>query len=313
MSKKPWYDIIKSIRKRSEFMNYLLKNKDLEVTVKTLGAELMSVKNLADNTEYIWQGDAKYWEDRSPVCFPVTSSFFEGKYTYEGKTYEMGLHGFAQYTEFEVISARDTELVLKIESTDKTRKQYPFDFELTLTYTLDGRELVCRADIKNTSNKVMPVTFGAHPGFNTPFTVGAGEFEDYYLEFSEACMPLQEPIDKVTYFLTGEKIPLVLENGKILRLRHDMFIPDGIFCEQTAKAVTLKSDKDNRSITVKFDDMDYFGIWQEYGKDTPFLCIEPWCAPPDNHGVPQDLTERTALFMLDPNETKTVSYSIIFN
>ena len=294
-------------------MNCFLKNEFLEVTVKTLGAELMSVKDLSDGVEYIWQGDAKYWEDRSPVCFPVCSSFFEGKYTHEGKTYEMGLHGFAQYTEFEVISSTDTQLILKIEATDQTRAQYPFDFELVLTYTLDGRELVCLANIKNTSDTVMPVTFGAHPGFNTPFTAGACDFEDFYLEFDTPCKPYHRPIDKVTYFLTGERLPLELENDKILRLRHDMFIPDGIFCEQTAKRVTLKSDKDPRSITVRFDDMDYFGIWQEYGTDTPFICLEPWCAPPDNHGVPQELNERAALFKLEPNEEKTVSYSILFN
>ncbi len=294
-------------------MNCFLKNEFLEVTIKSLGAELMSVINTQDKTEYIWQGDAKYWEDRSPVCFPVTSSFFENKYTCHGQTYEMGLHGFAQYTEFEVLSTTDTELVMKIESTTETRAQYPFDFELTLTYTLRGRELICRADIKNTSNEVMPATFGAHPGFNTPLTAGAGEFEDYYLEFSEPCKPLHEPIDKVTLLLTGKKVPLELENDRILRLRHDLFIPDGIFCEGTARAVTLRSDKDQRSVTMKFDDMPYFGIWQEYGLDTPFLCIEPWCAPPDNHGVRQDIFERAAIFKLEPNETKTVSYSIIFN
>ena len=294
-------------------MNYLLKNKDLEVSFKTRGAELMSAKNLSDGVEYVWQGDEKYWEDRSPVCFPVTSSFFEGKYICEDKTYEMGLHGFAQYMDFDVLSASDAELVMKITSTDVTRELYPFDFEFTLTYTLCGRELITRADIKNTSDKVMPATFGAHPGFNTPFTEGAGEFEDYYLEFSEPCVPLQEPIDKETLLLTGERIPLELENGKILRLFHDMFIPDGIFCKDTAREVTLKSDKDERSVTLKFHDMPYFGIWQEYGKDTPFLCIEPWCAPPDNHGVRQDIFDRAAIFKLQPNEVKTVSYSIIFN
>ena len=225
----------------------------------------------------------------------------------------MGLHGFAQYTEFEVVLATDTKLVLKIVSTDKTRAQYPFDFELILTYTLDGRELICRADIKNTSDKLMPVTYGAHPGFNLPFTKGVGEFEDYYLEFDAPCKPMHEPISKKTLRLTGKKVPLELEDDKILRLRHDLFIPDGIFSEQTARAVTLKSDKDERSVTMRFDDMPYFGIWQEYGLDTPFLCIEPWCAPPDNHGFMQDIYDRAAIFKLTPNEIKTLTYSIIFN
>ncbi len=294
-------------------MIYTFGNKELKVEIKTKGAELMSVLDTASGCEYIWQGDAKYWEDRSPVCFPICSSFFEGKYTCNGKEYKMGLHGFAQHTEFSVLAHDATSLALGMNSSEITRESYPFDFEFIIKYTLVGRELICDATIKNTSDEIMPVSFGAHPGFNLPFTVGAGEFEDYYLEFSDPCTPIQMPLDKKTCFLTNERIPLKLENDRILRLRHEMFTPDGIFTECPAREVTLKGDCDERSVTVRYADMPYFGIWQEYGADTPFLCIEPWCAPPDNHGVPQDIFDRTAIFKLAAGEEKNVSYSIIFN
>ena len=293
-------------------MLYTLKNEFLKVEIKTLGAELMSVKNLADGCEYIWQGDEKYWEDRAPVLFPVCSTFYKNQYTCNGKTYNMKIHGFAQNMEFDVLFSSDTELVLKIESNDFTREQYPFDFELVLSYTLEGRELRADAKITNRSGEIMPVSFGAHPGFNTPFTVGSCDFEDFYLEFSEPCSPMRSTYTPEVV-MSYEKIPLELEDGKIFRLRHEYFNPDGIFNVGTASEVTLKSDKDERSVTMKFADMPYFGFWQEFGTDTPFLCLEPWCAPPDNHGVPQDIFDRAGMFKLTDGEIKEVSYSIIFN
>lgn len=293
-------------------MLHTLKNDKLKVEIKTHGAELMSAVDLASGCEYVWQGDAKYWEDRAPVLFPVCSTFFEGQYTCKGKTYKMGIHGFAQHCDFETVSADDTTLVLRLTSSDFTREQYPFDFELILTYTLNDRELVSHAHIENNSGELMPVSFGAHPGFNTPLTKGAADFEDYYLEFSEPCAPRRMTFTPEV-FMSYETIPLELEGGKIFRLKHSYFNPDGIFNSGTAREVTLKSDKDERSVTMKFHDMPYFGFWQEFGEDTPFICLEPWCAPPDNHGVPQDIFERAGMFKLEDGEIKEVSYSIIFN
>ena len=34
------------------------------------GAMLNSLNK--NNTEYLWQGDAKYWAGQAPVCFPIT-------------------------------------------------------------------------------------------------------------------------------------------------------------------------------------------------------------------------------------------------
>ena len=39
---------------------YLLRNEDLVVYVNNLGAELMSVKDAKNKTEYIWNGDPEY-------------------------------------------------------------------------------------------------------------------------------------------------------------------------------------------------------------------------------------------------------------
>ena len=293
-------------------MIHSISNDILTVEIAEKGAELRSIKRKEDNCEYLWQGDAKYWEDRSPTIFPICSSVYEGKYTYKGKEYEMGLHGFAQYSVFSATKINECEISFTLASSEETRKIYPFDFELVITYKLSGNSLTITADIKNTGSEILHATFGAHPGFNIPLD-GKSEFESYFIEFSEPSVP-QKIILSPECFVTGELEPLILEDKKILHLRHDLFIPDGIFMSGMPKALTLKSEIDAHSVTVKYDKMEYLGIWQEYGTDTPFICIEPWCAPPTNDGkTREDIETKKGLFHISANDKKTVSYSIELN
>lgn len=53
-------------------MLYSIKNEFMQVTVSDVGAELQSVKKASDGTEYLWQGDKRYWGSRAlnpvPLC-----------------------------------------------------------------------------------------------------------------------------------------------------------------------------------------------------------------------------------------------------
>ena len=86
---------------------YTIQNEFLKVTVAGKGAELMSIV-AADGTEYVWQGDPKYWADRSPNIFPSVGRLTGGKYRLDGNYYELGCHGFAWLSNFEAWRAQDT-------------------------------------------------------------------------------------------------------------------------------------------------------------------------------------------------------------
>ena len=59
-------------------MEFCLNNEKLCVRVSSLGAELRSVRG-ADGTEYLWQGDERFWRGRAtndirvkfPSSFPL--------------------------------------------------------------------------------------------------------------------------------------------------------------------------------------------------------------------------------------------------
>ena len=292
-------------------MNYTISNDKLRVQISDLGAELQSVVNLADGCEYIWQGDAKYWGDRAPTLFPICGRFFGGKYTYRGKTYEMGMHGFAASQLYEVSASTKDSITMTLRANDETRAQYPFEFAFSLTFALTGRRLSITAEIKNEGKEVLPAAFGAHPGFNVPFTAGH-DFSEYTLTFGEVCTPNQMGITPEGYY-TGLCRALPLENGTTLALDHEKFVVDGIFMSRMARKVTLGAATDPHGVTLEFADFPYLGVWQEYGKDTPFLCLEPWCGLPSYPDLADDIAEKNDMFHIASGEKKCLQYSMEFH
>ena len=49
-----------------------LENEHIKVQVKTKGAELDSLYSKETNLEYLWSGDAKFWNKKSPILFPIS-------------------------------------------------------------------------------------------------------------------------------------------------------------------------------------------------------------------------------------------------
>lgn len=258
-------------------MIYDLKNNFLQVTVSDCGAELQGIIGRKTGTEYLWQGDPSYWENRAPVIFPICGRLTNGEYLWQNKIYRIGANGFIAQTFFEVERKDNASIVFICRADEKTHTIYPFDFEFRMTYTLMRNSLRCRFTIKNTGTEVLPFSFGGHPGFNVPFVSGE-KFDDYYLEFDR---PFSANLLEITPdgFWTGNYIPFSLHDGRIIRLKHELFDPDGLFFRDPCHKVALRSLCNNRSITVQFADMNYLGIWQKGKLKSPYLCIEPW------HGI----------------------------
>ena len=115
-------------------MNYTIKSENLTVTVSSLGAELISAVG-HDGFEYIWQNESgEFWGGHAPLLFPHCGRILNSEYTYGGERYEMGIHGFARKMEFELVRQEPHSLVFSLQSSEETKKIYPFDFELIAEY-----------------------------------------------------------------------------------------------------------------------------------------------------------------------------------
>ena len=160
-------------------MNYVLKGENMTYTISSLGAELLSAKN-AVGEEFIWQADAAFWGDHAPLLFPICGRLKNAYYMYEGKRYDMRIHGFLKRLEFSVIESDESHVVMSVSENEETLKEYPFAFTVTVSYTADKCKLLSTYSIKNNSDRVMPFAFGLHPGFNI-FTEGGITTDDYIL------------------------------------------------------------------------------------------------------------------------------------
>jgi galactose mutarotase-like enzyme len=219
-------------------MIYTINNDYLKVALSSKGAELQSIK--ANGCEYLWQGDPDFWSGRAPIMFPICGRFFGGKYTYLGKEYEMGSHGFARHSEFELASQGECHITLVLRANDQTKACYPFDFEFFVTFKLVGKEIKVEYKVVNTDTKEIIFALGGHPAFNVPLEKGL-KFEDYQVEFEKRCDAIRLELSP-TCFCTYEDKIYTQGGTKAINLRHDLFDNDAIFLYNVPKKIKLYSD-----------------------------------------------------------------------
>jgi len=286
---------------------YAIKNEFLTVVINEIGATLWSVKDKAGQ-EYLWQGDPKYWADRAPNIFPYVARLTEGKYTLQGNTYKMDIHGFAKDMMFQAKQISDSSIVFSISDTEDTYKQYPYKFRFSIGYRLSESTLTITYHVKNDDDKLMYFGLGGHPGFNVPFDDHSC-FEDYYLEF-DAVKEAKRVGFSEDCFITGKDELYPLEDGKRLWLEHPMFDDDAIVLRDMDKSVLLASKKSDRAIRVTYPQLSYLGIWHMPKTDAPYVCIEPWSSLPSRKGVIEDLATQPSLLSLDAKGEYSTEYSI---
>src|SRR5690554_3469265 len=138
-------------------MTITLKNECIEAKILEKGAELSSLKLVGDSTEYIWNANPDYWKRHAPVLFPIVGKVVDNQYRIDDTTYNLGQHGFARDMKFSVVNQGESTVTLMLKSNDETLNVYPYKFELTITYLLEGNRISNRYSIKNIDDQ--PIYF----------------------------------------------------------------------------------------------------------------------------------------------------------
>ena len=309
-------------------MIYTLKNSEMEVQVSSKGGELVSMKD-ADQTEYIWSGDATYWKRHAPQLFPCIGRLTNNQYRMDGALHEMGQHGFLRDYELTKVESEEqagaetvrdaagqagaeaetvTSLHLQLQSDTSTRQLYDRDWTVDIFYSLCGKTLSVRFQVRNCDTRTMRFGYGIHPGFNVPLNP-ALRFEDYRLDFHEVSTPKQMELTE-RYTISGAMHDYALAEGRYLPLQHSLFDHDAIILKDMPHTVTLGSQKDEKKVTVTFPDMPYLGIWHAPETDAPFVCIEPWSSLPSTDSVIDEFETKPDFITVEPEETYMNSWSI---
>jgi galactose mutarotase-like enzyme len=286
-------------------MTVQIENEFLSATIAEDGAELVSLKSKDNDLEYIWQGDPQFWGRHAPVLFPFVGRLKDDQYTYEDQTYQMGQHGFARDCLFEVIKQGPELASLSLKSNAETKKIYPFDFELVISYELKDNQLAVRYQVENTGNQEMLFSIGGHPAFNIPLEQNL-TFDDYYLGFSPQKSRIQIPL--VGPYADFEHKTLGQTNTS-LDLRRELFKNDAIIFEtKGTNTFSIASDESPHSISLSYTDMPFVGIWTPSDKEAPFVCIEPWCGIADGLNASGKLIDKVGINRLGAAELFNTEY-----
>lgn len=273
--------------------------------IDTKGAELISLKDIF-GTEYIWQGDEKYWNRRSPILFPIIGEQKDGQYEYNGKIYSISRHGFARDMEFTVINNIRERIILALSSDESTLKKYPFNFRLQVTFSLESAVLNVEYLVQNTGDSNMLFCIGGHTAYNTPLLPDE-QFEDYYIEFEK-----QENFNRMLLNDNGlysGKTRHFLE-GRSFQLNHSIFDDDAVVPDKLdSKSVSLVSRKTGRGIKVDFPDFENLAIWSPKG-DAPFVCLEPWNGQASNESDDINLYSKKGIIELKAGGFYSASHTI---
>lgn len=286
-----------------------LKNQTVSARIDSLGAQLISLTDSAGK-EYIWQRDPAYWQNCSPLLFPVVGNCRDGKTRIEGTWYQIPKHGFCKTTDFTVTQPSEECAVFTMVDSEETHAMYPYRFCLSLTYTLQADGLFMDYKVENTDQKAIHYNIGSHPGFICPLESGES-FDDYVLEFEkeEHTTSMVYDASKMQFDVSHRK-PL-LNHTNILPLSYEVFCYDAIFFDDIAsRKVALKNPSTGKGVEVDYQDFETVAFWTAMPSKGPFLCVEPWNGSAIRSDEDDDIMNRHFLQSLETGESKSYHLGI---
>lgn len=280
-------------------MNTTISNTHLSAKINPLGAELISLKD-KENKEYIWEGNPKFWGKHSPILFPIVGRLKDDIYSHNGKSYSLSRHGFAREMEFSILEKSSNKVVFYLKHTDETLENYPFHFELKISYTLIDTNLKIGYEVVNLNAFEMPFSIGAHPAFALPNT-----FENYELLFEKTEELLSYQLEND--LISDKTISLPMQENS-LSLAYSLFENDAlIFKKLESKSIAIIENK-VPFLKINFEGFPSLGIWTK--ENAPYICLEPWFGYADTQTNSGKLSEKEGIQIIRAQETFTSEYSI---
>lgn len=260
----------------------------LTVTPEKGGMATSFTKN---GEEYLWLRDKNFESTDRPRCgipilFPNCGKPDGGVHHFGGADYPIEVHGLADLVPWQIKAAADDAIELTLAPNGLTKFVYPFDFLLTMRYTLAGNTATLALTVANTGDKDLPFSVGFHPYFaassldNVSFAIDAATCS----ENAKGEQPA-----------APETITLTRKPGSA----------DSIRLMTGVKSPMVMTDAGNgHKVTVAFDEAN-FGkgvLWQQDAES--FVCMEPW------NGWANSVNEEGRHETLAPGAQKTFTWSV---
>lgn len=280
-------------------MKTILHHNGFQAIINTKGAELISFKN-PKKKEFIWSGDAAFWNRHAPNLFPIVGSLKDGKFEYKNAQYSLPRHGFARDLNFIKTHESENKAVFELHSTAETLKSYPFEFVFKISYKLENGNLSIGYSVLNLGKSKMYFGLGAHPAFQLNFPLN-----EYSLKFGNAAELHYNPLKNG--LLLNEEKSISLVDGH-LPLDYPLFVNDALVLRNNPYRIADLYHNQDKVLSVNFEDFPHLGLWTV--ENASFLCIEPWHSYTDMSDATGKLSEKLDIQHIEAEGVFNTNFSI---
>ncbi len=275
----------------------------LSAQISAAGAELQRLQD-RDGSDLLWNGDPAVWAGRAPLLFPLVGETKDKKIKVDGQIYEIPRHGFARTSRFTLVTAENAHCVWRLEASEATRRQYPFEFRLDVIYRIEGGALHMTAEVTNHGDAAMPASFGFHPALRWPLPSGAlREAHEIVFERDEPA-----PVRRLANNLLSPVLHPTPVQGQRLALRDELFRDDALILDGLESRSLVYGAPGHRSLRVSFPDMPHLGIWTKPGAG--YVCIEPWQGYASPETFDGELGDKPGMISIGPGAMRRFEMSI---
>ncbi|EIT84358.1 epimerase [Fictibacillus macauensis ZFHKF-1] len=261
---------------------YVLENEHLQVTVvPALGSNVMRIFDRYTKQDILRSPATREEREQrktvygTPVLFPP-NRMEDATFTYRGVTYALEMnrakenvhiHGFVQELPWNVqeVQAANTTLTTVLHSKDHASilSQFPHDFSLEMTITLQGQDVIQTLTVKNHGDEPMPCGLGYHTTFHFPKGSKLAIDIEQQWELNERHLPTGTllPVKEATAFKQG-------------RVLDGVALDDVYVMTQDRKAVITTP----HDTTITYSTNERFTQWVLFtaSGDEELLAIEPY-------------------------------------
>jgi len=240
---------------------------------------------VSDGKEILYFDDKRFMDKTKsirggiPILFPICGNLNTSSSVF-GKDYlQLSQHGFARDLQWQY-SFNEKSLCLLLNESEKTKKYYPFDFELRLEIILNINFLEFEITIFNKTDIAMPINFGLHPYFNI------SDFKN--LEFIDNPLNCQNQEKNI--------ISNTLDELKNINLGVDLLM-------HTSGRSAFRDKIFKRQVTLNHPyPFDLGVIWSDPPRR--MICLEPWTSPRNS------FIDGFRNIVIPPNDNKRFDASI---
>jgi len=247
-------------------------------------------------------------ECSSYVLAPYSNRLRDGRFVFEGRTYQLGnaarhaLHGDAFHRAWRVEESSRVGARLSLATRDFPAFDFPFPFRVEATWRLDGATLEAELALSNVGSGNMPAGLGWHPYFVRALDGGESEIE------LEAALPRVYPGDPPVPMLpTGppKPVPSALDFS---RLRPLDVVLDDCFAGWDGRARFAWPRSGVAATLEASPRVRHAVIYSPAGQ--PFFAFEPVTNANDGFNLMARGDCEDGVVVLAPGETLAVSFRL---